>query len=136
MDAWNPNLYEKFKNERSQPFWDLMELVDSTVQIDTAVDLGCGTGELTSEVFHKRFKPKMTLGIDNSTAMLAEAKKYESTTLAFKECKMENFLEAKENEDKFDLVLSNAAIHVKLVLNLKNVLILKLSISGWRIKTN
>jgi trans-aconitate 2-methyltransferase len=67
---WNPEQYDRFKRERSQPFYDLTALVQSGAR--RVVDLGCGTGELTAyltravEATHAR-------GIDSSPAMLAEA---------------------------------------------------------------
>ena len=46
-DAWDPTQYEKFAAERAQPFWDLVGLLEDR-PIGRAVDLGCGTGELTA----------------------------------------------------------------------------------------
>ena len=46
-DAWDPAQYEKFAAERAQPFWDLAALLEDR-PIRRAVDLGCGTGELTA----------------------------------------------------------------------------------------
>src|SRR6202162_363092 len=43
---WDPERYEQFKNERSAPFDDLLRLVRVRDGL-RAVDLGCGTGELT-----------------------------------------------------------------------------------------
>ena len=62
-DPWNPAQYERFKTERSQPFFDLMTLVKPREGM-RVVDLGCGTGELTREL-HRAFKAKSTLGLDN-----------------------------------------------------------------------
>ena len=53
MTDWDPAQYERFKAQRSQPFWDLIDLVQP-VRIERAVDLGCGTGELTDEL-HRPF---------------------------------------------------------------------------------
>ncbi|MEZ5298796.1 MAG: hypothetical protein R2697_21690 [Ilumatobacteraceae bacterium] len=39
---WEPDRYERFKAQRAEPFWDLMELVHRG-GIERAVDLGCGT---------------------------------------------------------------------------------------------
>lgn len=45
---WEPDCYLKFKGERSQPFWDLTQLVNVRSGL-SVVDLGCGTGALTAE---------------------------------------------------------------------------------------
>src|SRR5262245_47830693 len=66
---WNPCQYERFRNERSQPFFDLLDLVQPRPEM-RVVDLGCGTGELTREL-HRRLAARETVGIDNSPAMLA-----------------------------------------------------------------
>ena len=38
-DVWNPEQYEKFKAERAQPFYDLLELIEPAPD-SFAVDLG------------------------------------------------------------------------------------------------
>ena len=43
MDTWNPEQYHRFQNERSQPFFDLLALVEPSTAPRVA-DLGCGTG--------------------------------------------------------------------------------------------
>ena len=49
IDPWNPEDYERYRSERSQPFWDLAALVKPAPSLQI-VDLGCGTGELTREL--------------------------------------------------------------------------------------
>ena len=46
---WNPEQYHKFQSQRSAPFFDLLKLVEVRPNI-SAVDLGCGTGELTRKI--------------------------------------------------------------------------------------
>jgi trans-aconitate 2-methyltransferase len=70
-DCWNAARYEKFKDERSRPFFDLLALVEPRPTM-RVVDLGCGTGELTREM-HRRLAADETLGIDSSPAMLEKA---------------------------------------------------------------
>ncbi|MFN7729331.1 MAG: methyltransferase domain-containing protein [Bdellovibrio sp.] len=70
-DGWNPNQYEKFKKERFQPFFDLVELLQPS-NAPRIIDLGCGTGELT-KILHERFPSASTTGIDSSTEMLQKA---------------------------------------------------------------
>jgi trans-aconitate 2-methyltransferase len=50
--TWDPTQYEKFKRERSQPFFDLLAQLGD-ISPKTVVDLGCGTGELTGELAKK-----------------------------------------------------------------------------------
>jgi trans-aconitate 2-methyltransferase len=50
--AWSPTQYGKFAAERTQPFLDLLALVQP-IPGGRAVDLGCGTGELT-RLLHER----------------------------------------------------------------------------------
>ncbi len=70
--AWDPDQYRRFANERAQPFWDLVGLVDGSAPIQVAVDLGCGSGELTLGLA-QRFGIARMVGVDNSTTMLAAA---------------------------------------------------------------
>jgi len=70
-DAWDPTQYEKFAAERAQPFWDLAGLLEDR-PIGRAVDLGCGTGELTARLVATRDIAEMT-GVDSSPTMLAAA---------------------------------------------------------------
>jgi trans-aconitate 2-methyltransferase len=70
-DTWDPAVYDRFKQERAQPFHDLLALVQP-VPGGRVVDLGCGTGELTA-LLHARTGAAETLGIDSSAAMLEPA---------------------------------------------------------------
>src|SRR5262245_5272780 len=60
-DAWNPDQYGRFRAERSQPFFDLLELVRARPGM-RVVDLGCGTGELTAAM-HRRLEARETVGV-------------------------------------------------------------------------
>lgn len=80
-DSWNPFQYEKFKAQRSEPFFDLMTMLKPVANA-TIVDLGCGTGELTAEL-HRRMQAHETLGLDSSDAMLIKAKAFEGDGLSF-----------------------------------------------------
>lgn len=99
---WNPDQYEKFKNERSQPFWDLVALIEPRPQMRIA-DLGCGTGELT-RALHEKLGARETIGVDNSESMLAKAPSVPG--LKFRNATIESF-----DEKGFDLIFSNAALH-------------------------
>src|SRR5438128_1706761 len=80
-DSWSPAQYERYKEERSQPFWDLASLVRMRSGM-RMLDLGCGTGELTGEL-HVALGAKESLGIDNSEAMLARCAELEIPGLTF-----------------------------------------------------
>ncbi len=103
-EHWNPIQYDRFKAERSQPFWDLCAGVDFS-KVHTALDLGCGTGELTAAMAEK-FQIKMVLGIDSSSSMLEKSKKMSTSNIHFQQAKIEDF----KPKELFDLVISNAAL--------------------------
>jgi trans-aconitate methyltransferase len=46
---WDPERYNPFRIERTAPFEDLLQLVRARPGLK-AIDLGCGTGELTSRL--------------------------------------------------------------------------------------
>lgn len=111
-DVWNPQQYEKFKDERQRPFLDLLALVKPQAQMRVA-DLGCGTGAPT-EKLHRYLQARETIGFDNSDAMLEKAELLAADGLRFEKSDIESF--AAESEKflaygQFDLVFSNAALH-------------------------
>lgn len=68
---WDPAQYQRFERERAQPFHDLIARIpDGSVR--RAVDLGCGTGDLTRTLL-ARWPDADVLGVDSSEAMLARA---------------------------------------------------------------
>ena len=102
-DAWNPGQYERFAAERSQPFYDLMSLLEP-VERPAVVDIGCGTGKLTAEL-HAHLGASETLGVDSSVSMLAEAPAG-IDGLSFDVRDGASF----EHHSEFDVVFSNAAL--------------------------
>lgn len=68
-DAWNPDQYERFRDERRQPFFDLLALVQRRPSM-RVLDLGCGTGVLT-RTLHRELLADETLGIDNQLLLPA-----------------------------------------------------------------
>ena len=48
-DAWNPQQYHQFRDERSQPFRDLAAMVQLPPGA-RVVDLGCGTGVVARQM--------------------------------------------------------------------------------------
>ena len=83
-DTWDPGQYERFKAERSQPFWDLAELLGDVPPGRRLVDLGSGTGELTAALA-SRLRSAEALGIDSSAAMLASAAAHAGRAVHFAE---------------------------------------------------
>lgn len=104
-DAWNPDRYGSFSDERSRPFLDLLSLVRPE-GVNEILDLGCGTGQLTRRL-HEELGASRTVGVDRSEAMLAEARGVEVPGLQFE------LGDAGHDrpEASFDLVFSNACLH-------------------------
>ena len=67
-----PRTYGRFAALRARPFWDLAALIDTSQPIDTMVDLGCGSGELTVALAD-RLDVADAVGIDASPNMLRAA---------------------------------------------------------------
>ncbi len=103
-DGWDPQQYERFRTERSQPFHDLTQLVQAHAGM-RVIDLGCGNGELT-RALHRLLRARETLGIDNSPAMLANA---DATSTAGLRFELGNLAEM-PLAPVYDLVFSNAAL--------------------------
>jgi trans-aconitate 2-methyltransferase len=103
--GWDPAQYERFKAERSRPFFDLLDLIQPRPDM-RVVDLGCGTGELT-QVLHRRLQASETLGIDTSPEMLARGGALAGEGLRFARGDIGTF----RGERAYDLVFSNAALH-------------------------
>lgn len=102
---WNPEIYNKFKNIRYQPFYDLIDFI-KPVKGMKAIDLGCGTGEQTA-ILADKFKEAHFLGVDSSAEMLAQSKALETDHLHFRKATTEETLASGE---KWDLIFSNAAL--------------------------
>lgn len=102
---WNPEIYNKFKNIRYQPFYDLIDFI-KPVNGMKVIDLGCGTGEQTA-ILADKFKEADFLGVDSSAEMLDQSKALESDNLHFRKATTEETLASGE---KWDLIFSNAAL--------------------------
>ncbi len=100
---WNPNQYNKFTEERSAPFADLLALIEVRPGM-SAVDLGCGTGELTRRLADL-LPESSVLGIDSSPQMLERAKAQARSGLTFAMGDIAGL------SGEWDLVFSHAAIH-------------------------
>ena len=100
---WNPETYNKFKEERYQPFYDLISHIHHKPGMKI-IDLGCGTGEL-SKILADTFTESTVLGIDTSAEMLSKAPQQKNLT--FLQSSIEKEVEKK---DKWDLILANASL--------------------------
>jgi trans-aconitate 2-methyltransferase len=68
---WDPIQYGRYAGERSRPFFELVARVDCAAPI-TVVDLGCGSGELTTALAD-RWPEALVRGIDSSAEMIDRA---------------------------------------------------------------
>jgi trans-aconitate 2-methyltransferase len=118
-DVWNPTQYERFAAERRQPFDDLLALLRPTPG-GRAVDLGCGSGELTVEL-HRHLGAASTLGLDSSAAMLDKAPRADG--VRFEVGDLSTFA----SDEPLDVIFANAALqwvpeHVALLSRLTTLL--------------
>lgn len=102
---WDPQQYARFSAERSRPFYDLFERLGNPT-VARAVDLGCGSGELT-RLLSKRWRGAEVLGLDSSQEMLAQAQLYaQAGQLRFEQGSIETWTP----KEPLDLIFSNAAL--------------------------
>jgi len=116
---WNPALYHKFQSERSAPFYDLFALVEVRANLK-AVDLGCGTGELTRELADRLPDSRVT-GLDSSPQMLEKAASFQrpgpsTSSSTGSERRLRTSLTFEPGDQasltgEWDLIFSNAALH-------------------------
>lgn len=102
---WDPEIYNKFKNIRYQPFYDLIDFIQPVADMK-AIDLGCGTGEQTA-ILADKFPEANFLGVDSSVEMLEQSKSLQTDNLQFRKATTEETINSGE---KWDLIFSNAAL--------------------------
>jgi trans-aconitate 2-methyltransferase len=103
---WNPAQYERFRDERKRPFFELLARVDATAPAQV-VDLGCGTGDLTL-VLAERWPSARVTGVDSSEAMVAEASRRPAPDqVRFELADLAGWTPAAP----VDVLFSNAALH-------------------------
>lgn len=100
---WDPGQYEQFKALRARPFWDLVDGV--VAPVERAVDLGCGTGELTAAAA-RRLGCASMVGIDNSPNMLTATAAFAGEGVSF----VDGDLSGWTADAAYDLVLANASL--------------------------
>src|SRR4029078_5746757 len=81
-DRWDPSQYNKFRQERMQPFFDLVGLVKPEPNMHI-IDLGCGTGELTA-MLAERIPDAYVLGTDSSASMIDQTGPRSTNYLTFR----------------------------------------------------
>jgi trans-aconitate 2-methyltransferase len=99
---WDPERYEQFAEQRYEPFTDLVALIAPRPGL-RAVDLGCGTGELTRRLAD-HLPESDVLGIDESPQMLERASPLARPGLRFAQGKVE------DASGEYDVVFSHAAL--------------------------
>jgi trans-aconitate 2-methyltransferase len=101
---WNPGLYLKYRNERTQPAIDLISKINIAFQPDTILDIGCGPGN-SSRALLQRWPNAKLMGIDSSVSMIEKAKAdYPANTWIVADASDFN------PDIKYDIVFSNATI--------------------------
>lgn len=103
-DQWNPAQYNKFREQRMQPFFDLVALVRPRPGM-RVIDLGCGTGELAA-LLADRLPAASVLGVDASAAMLEQAAVRAGGSVQF----LQRDVATIEDFSGYDLVFSHAAL--------------------------
>ncbi|MDQ5987574.1 MAG: Trans-aconitate 2-methyltransferase [Syntrophus sp. SKADARSKE-3] len=68
---WNPDLYLKYEDERTQPSRDLASRINISNPVNV-IDIGCGPGNST-KVLKDRWPDADIIGLDSSPEMIAEA---------------------------------------------------------------
>ena len=99
---WSPDQYLRFQEQRFAPFADLLPLVKVRPGL-RAIDLGCGTGELTRQLADALPEGDV-LGIDSSAEMLERAQAQARPGLQFARGDL------RELTGTWDLIFSHAVI--------------------------
>ena len=73
MDQWNPDLYLKYADERTQPAYDLISRVNIANPV-SIIDIGCGPGNST-RALRERWPDAQILGLDSSQEMIEKARR-------------------------------------------------------------
>ena len=106
MPTWNADQYLKFAEERIRPCRDLVSRVN-VADLRRVVDLGCGPGN-SSAILGERWPNAEIEGVDSSSAMIDVARREQPR----RRWLLRDISEWAVNEQQqFDLVFSNAALH-------------------------
>lgn len=122
MPSWDPQQYQRFSDERSRPFFDLLARVPDG-EVRSAADLGCGPGNLTATLID-RWANATVWGIDSSPDMLASAARLPTHPRLYF---VQSDLTTWRPEQPLDRIVSNAAIqwvpdHESVLTHLQSIL--------------
>jgi trans-aconitate 2-methyltransferase len=115
---WNPEQYQRFGDERSRPFFELVSQIPDLVNSappQSIVDLGCGPGHLTATLAH-RWKTSTVIGLDNDSAMLQSAGSLRGselsahTNLSFAYGDLSTWTALQHQQPSIDVIIANAAL--------------------------
>ncbi|HEY2947152.1 MAG TPA: trans-aconitate 2-methyltransferase [Micromonosporaceae bacterium] len=101
---WDPNTYQRYADERSRPFVELLERVPAAAP-RAVVDLGCGPGNLTATLAGRWPTARVT-GVDSSVEMIEQARAG-GWPVEFAVGDLRDWSPAPD----VDVVVSNAALH-------------------------
>jgi trans-aconitate 2-methyltransferase len=104
FDGWDPDQYNRFAQQREQPFWDLAHLIRE-VPDPRVVDLGCGDGRLTA-LLSAQLNASSITGIDSSLAMISAASAHDNWATHFVLADIGTWLEP----NSYDVVFANASL--------------------------
>ena len=103
MSQWDPDLYLRFQQERTQPALDLVNRID-LCEPGRILDVGCGPGNSTA-VLRSKWPHAYIVGVDSSPEMIRKARAdYPSGTW------VRNDIEVWKPDEEFELVFSNAVL--------------------------
>jgi len=115
MADWNPELYNRFRRYREEPFLAILERLKLRGD-ESIIDLGCGSGENTVELA-RRLPRGRAVGLDSSAAMIDAAKKVLEgveeevrARMKFMLGDIATFNTAAEHSSEYSVVFSNAAL--------------------------
>ena len=105
MPKWNPDQYERFIKDRTQPAIDLANRLNIS-DPKNILDLGCGPGNSTT-ILKEKFPCSKVIGADNSDEMLEKAR---SIYPEIEFIKLDANGDFRDLNEKFDILFSNACI--------------------------
>ncbi len=105
---WDPAQYLHHGDERARPFFDLVDRIGAD-RPRLVVDLGCGPGQLTSQLRH-RWPDARIHGLDSSAEMIAAAGSAASTETGAGVSFAVGDISQWQPDPDTDVVISNAAL--------------------------
>jgi trans-aconitate 2-methyltransferase len=106
---WDPHQYRQFGDERSRPFYELLNRIGATDPRSVA-DIGCGPGELTADLCG-RWPNAEVLGVDSSGEMIAAAREVLAGAAGASSLRFEH-MDARDwkPDGPVDVIVSNAML--------------------------